>query len=209
MLSLASEFRTPLHEVSVWVKFPALIAATILLLWVSDLWVQALIAVILAVVFWGFGAAFGRAGLRALRPIWFFVLVVMIWNGWRGDWGEGALVSLRLVNAFALANLFTMTTRLDDMLILFEGLLRPFERLGLPVRAAALALALAMRFIPVLRARAGVLRESWRARSVRRVNWRIVTPLALLALDDAEQIADALRARGGVVTKRRENDERA
>ena len=34
--------------------------------------------------------------------------------------------------------------------------------------------------------------------AARRAGWRIVAPLALMALDDAEHVAEALRARGGV-----------
>jgi len=37
----------------------------------------------------------------------------------------------------------------------------------------------------------------WKARSRRGRNWRIILPFAKLALDDADHIAEALRARGG------------
>ena len=43
-----------------------------------------------------------------------------------------------------------------------------------------------------------LLSEAWRARSPRRTGWQIVMPLAALAIDDAEHVAEALRARGGV-----------
>jgi biotin transport system permease protein len=54
-----------------------------------------------------------------------------------------------------------------------------------------------IRFIPVLSDRLSQISESWRARSPRRPGWRILTPATLAALDDADQVAEALRARGG------------
>lgn len=59
------------------------------------------------------------------------------------------------------------------------------------------AIVLVIRFIPVLRARAQGLIEAWRARSPRRAGWQVAFPITLLAIDDAEQVAEALRARGG------------
>ena len=39
--------------------------------------------------------------------------------------------------------------------------------------------------------------QSWRARSTRRPRWRVLVPATLAALDDADHVAEALRARGG------------
>ena len=42
--------------------------------------------------------------------------------------------------------------------------------------------------------------STWRARSPRRPGWQILMPVTLLAIDDAEHVAEALRARGGLDT---------
>jgi biotin transport system permease protein len=102
-----------------------------------------------------------------------------------------------MISAVAFANFVTMTTRLSDMMRVIERLLRPLSRLGLSARQLALAVALVIRFVPVMLARAGQIRESWRARSPRRPGWRILVPIILSALDDADHVAQALRARGG------------
>ena len=78
---------------------------------------------------------------------------------------------------------------------------RGLARVGVPAtvrRRMALSVALVIRFTPVLMQKGAALAEAWRARSVKRPGWRIVLPFALLAIDDAEQTAEALRARGGV-----------
>ena len=102
-----------------------------------------------------------------------------------------------MITAVAAANFVTMTTRLTDMITVLETLTKPLARLGLSPRALALAVALTIRFIPVTLSRMQVIRESWRARSPRRPGWRVLLPATLAALDDAEAVAEALRARGG------------
>ena len=91
-----------------------------------------------------------------------------------------------------------MTTRLSDMIAVIRLLLAPLRRVGLSTGALEIAIALVIRFVPVLAQKGGNLAEAWRARSPRRAGWRIVAPLALMALDDAEHVAESPRARGGV-----------
>ena len=77
----------------------------------------------------------------------------------------------------------------------------PLRALGLSTRPLEIAIALVIRMTPVLLTKGRALSDAWRARSPRRANWRIILPFTLLALDDADHISDALRARGGLVSK--------
>jgi biotin transport system permease protein len=144
------------------------------------------------------GAGFLRQGARMLRPLWIFVAVVMVWHLVAGGPLAGLEISARLLAAVGLANLVTMTTRLDDMIAVAERVLAPFCRFGLDGRRLGLAIALVVRFTPVLARKGGLLVDAWRARSPRRPSWRIVGPFALLAIDEAEHVSEALRARGGL-----------
>jgi len=136
---------------------------------------------------------------RRLWPLWPFVLVIGGWHLLRGTPETGAAVVLRMLVMFAAATLLLLTTRFDALLATFSALIQPFGRLGLPVGRVALALAMTVRFIPVLAARAGDLAMAWRARSARRPLHRLLAPLALSALDEAERSAEALRARSSSV----------
>ncbi|OYW46725.1 MAG: hypothetical protein B7Z31_15670 [Rhodobacterales bacterium 12-65-15] len=107
------------------------------------------------------------------------------------------VILLRLVTAVALANFVTMTTRLSDMIAVFQWLARPLAPLGLSPRRLALALALTIRFIPVMLDRHAQISQSWMARSPRPPRWKVLVPTTLAALDDADRAAEALRARGG------------
>jgi biotin transport system permease protein len=59
-----------------------------------------------------------------------------------------------------------------------------------------------IRFTPVLIDKGAGLSEAWRARSKKRPSWRIVMPLLVTALDDADSVAEALKARGGVAPRK-------
>ena len=57
---------------------------------------------------------------------------------------------------------------------------------------AELAMALVIRFTPVLADKGRLLILAWRARSRSKPGWRIVLPFAVTAIDDAERVADIL-----------------
>jgi biotin transport system permease protein len=143
------------------------------------------------------GARFAWGALRLLWPLWPFAVIVGGWHVWTGDAMGGAVVLLRLLTAVTLANFVTMTTRLSDMIAVFQTLARPLAPLGLSPRRLALALALVIRFIPVMLDHLAQITQSWSARSPRRPRWRVLVPATLAALDDADHAAEALRARGG------------
>jgi biotin transport system permease protein len=196
MLTLTSPVETWLHRLPAAGKLAALAVFTAGLLVISKPFGLIVATVSVAFLHFSCGTALLTHALRMLRPLWPFVAVVALWHLWTATPEAGAVVILRLVAAVAAANLVTMTTRLSEMIAVLETLARPLSPV-LPPRRLALALALAIRFVPVLSERVARLAEAWRARSPRRPAWRIVAPAALSALDDAERVAEALRARGG------------
>ena len=197
MLTLTSPVETWAHRLPAGLKLAALaVATTGLFLTGSPLGLSAAFAAAAGLYFTG-GAEFARIGAHRLWPLWPFVVIVGLWHLWTGDVTGGAVVLLRMVTAVALANFVTMTTRLSDMLAVFERLARPLAPI-LPPRRLALAFALVIRFIPVMLDRMGQIRQSWSARSPRPARWRVIVPATLAALDDADRVAEALRARGGV-----------
>tara|TARA_R110002167_G_scaffold359939_1_gene577050 strand:+ start:74051 stop:74611 length:561 start_codon:yes stop_codon:yes gene_type:complete len=178
-------------------KLAGLCAATIVLFFIENLALHAGILVAVTGVYLSAGALFFKAGLRQLRVLWPFVVIVAIWHIWTGETQQGAVILLRLLSALALANLVTMTTRLSDMIDVVRLLTRPLAKLGLNPAALDMAIALVIRLTPVLAQKGRNLTQAWRARSARRPNWRILLPFTVLALDDADHVAEALRARGG------------
>jgi biotin transport system permease protein len=197
MLTLTSPVETWAHAVPAGVKLAVLAGATTVLFLVKDPVVLAAASLATGGLYLSGGRQFAVAGMRQLLPLWPFVLIVGLWHLWSADIAGGVAILFRLVTAVAVANFVTMTTGLSDMLGVFERLARPLAPL-LPPRRLALAFALVIRFIPVMLERMGLIDQSWRARSTRRPRWRVLVPATLAALDDADRVAEALRARGGV-----------
>lgn len=197
MLTQISPVETPLHRWRPGLKL-GLMAAGSLALFSLQGWALVLAAVGVAAIYLSQGGRFSLEGLRLLRPLWPFLLVLAVWHLWLWQPLQGTQIALRLLAAVALANLVALTTRLEDMLALIERGFTPLRWLGVNPRLPALGMALVIRFVPVLLDKAGLLMQAWRARSPRRVGARIVLPLALAALDDADHVAEALRARGGL-----------
>jgi biotin transport system permease protein len=196
MLTLTSPVETWAHRLPAGGKLAALAVATTGLFALGSPFVLAVAAVATAGLYASGGPRFAWHGLRQLWPLWPFVVIVGLWHLWTLDVQDGVAILLRMITAVALANFVTMTTRLSDMLSVFERLARPLAPV-LPPRRLALAFALVIRFIPVMLERAALIGDSWRARSPVRARWRVLVPVTLAALDDADRVAEALRARGG------------
>ncbi|TCS53962.1 biotin transport system permease protein [Primorskyibacter sedentarius] len=197
MLALTSSTETIYHRWRASAKLAAVSVGVFALYLIDSPALLSLAVAGVALAYLVGGWQFLVEGVRFLRPLWFFVAIVLVWHVVAGDPLTGLAVALRLVAAVGLANLVTMTTRLDDLVELVLWILSPLEKLGIRTAPIGYAMALVVRFTPVLFGKAGTLVDSWRARSARRPGWRLVMPITVTAIDDAEQVAEALRARGG------------
>ena len=192
MLTLTSPVEIWAHRLPAGVKLAALCLWTALLFHLTAALPLSLAAASIAALTLTGGPLFAKTSAQMLRPLWPFVVIVALWHLWTRD-PLGLTIILRMVTAVAAANFVTMTTRLSDMIAVITTLTRPFPIL----RPLPLAIALVIRFIPVMLLKLGDIRQAWRARSPRRPGWRILVPALLATIDDATFVAEALRARGG------------
>ncbi|HEY0213320.1 MAG TPA: energy-coupling factor transporter transmembrane protein EcfT [Paenirhodobacter sp.] len=139
-----------------------------------------------------------RAGALAMRPVLWIVGLIVIWQLALGTAHEALVLTLRIIAMVGAATFVTLTTPLPDLIALVERLAAPFARFGLSPRLPALAVAMVLRLIPVLRGRMEMLALAWRARSRKRPGPRLIVPMVLSLLDDSDHLAEALRARGGL-----------
>ncbi|UWP90790.1 energy-coupling factor transporter transmembrane component T family protein [Aliiroseovarius crassostreae] len=197
MISLTSPIKTPAHDWPAGVKLALLGGATVVLFSARTIPPQLAGFVLMVVLYVLPGVEFAKAGWRAVRVIWPFVALMAAWHLVTADYEAGSVIVLRMMTAVGLANLVTMTTRLSDFIAVIRWITRPLRRVGLRAEALEIAIALVIRFTPVLVEKGQGLRMAWQARSTRRPGWRIVLPFTVQALDDADHVADALRARGG------------
>ena len=125
---------------------------------------------------------------------WIVVLMVATQLIFLGPW-DALVNTVRVVAIVLLAGLLTLTTRSEELLAAIEAALRPFSRLGVDARRVGLTLSLAISMLPVVAGFASRVRDAQRARGVR-LGFRAVVPILVLALRHADDVADALSARG-------------
>ncbi|MCY3983235.1 MAG: energy-coupling factor transporter transmembrane component T [Roseovarius sp.] len=200
MISLTSPYKTRAHSWPAWLKLLGLCFATATLFAIKSPAIQLFPCVAVLGLYAIPGRAFFLSGLRQLKLLWPFILIVGLWHLWTGDYALGATIVLRMITAVGLANLVTMTTRLSDMTDVVHMVTRPLKPFGLNPKILEFSIALVIRLTPVLVGKGMQLADAWKARSPRATSWRIILPFAVLALDDADHIAEALRARGGFNT---------
>jgi biotin transport system permease protein len=194
--------RTFLHDVPAGLKLAGLAALSFLLLPVQDWRVLGAGAVAAALVF----ILLGRdacARLRLLRPLIPLLVMIAALHVVTGDWRDAASATLRLLLMVMLAELVTMTTTMAAMMAALAPLLRPLRYIGFNPQALTLAVALVIRFVPVLLETWQRRTEAWRARGGNRGTLRLVAPFVGDALRLADHVAEALTARGFTPSSRR------
>ncbi|MDT0327620.1 energy-coupling factor transporter transmembrane component T family protein [Nocardiopsis lambiniae] len=141
------------------------------------------------------GLPFKRV-LGVLRTLWPFLLAIGVFQGLFGDPLTGVRLCSQLLALVLLANAVTLTTRVREMLDLFERLARPLGRFGVSSERVALVLALTIRSIPMVAAAWRAAVEGYRARGLSGRPHLLVTPLIVQLFRMAEATGEALVARG-------------
>lgn len=136
--------------------------------------------------------------LKVLRPLLFLFAAMFLVQWWTVGLTEGLVLVLRMSTLVLLANLITLTTRMDAMMDAVTPALYPLRWVGASPERIGFAVALLIRFVPVLMATLHDLRESWRARGGGRALWRLAIPMTIQAIRLSDRVADALAARGGI-----------
>ncbi|SDU37472.1 energy-coupling factor transporter transmembrane protein EcfT [Stappia sp. ES.058] len=196
---IAPQIRGPswLHDLSVRVKLAVLALSSVLLFPVADPFVLGICLTLVLALYASLGLRgfHALASLKTLLPVLLFIFVAHVLLVSRST---GTVVVLRLATLILLAYLVTLTSRMDAVIEALRPLLRPLRVIGLSETRVALAIALVLRFVPVLAGLGAQLSEAHRARSGRPGRFKVVAPLCLQALNAADHVAEALAARGGV-----------
>ncbi|GAA1251347.1 biotin transport system permease protein [Microbacterium phyllosphaerae] len=116
--------------------------------------------------------------------LWIFVSPLAAW-----------ISTARVLSLVLLASLLTITTRMGDLLGVLHRMLLPLRRLGVDADAVSMTISLTLTMIPVVTSFAGEVRDAQRARGVR-LRVRGVVPLMVRTLRHADEVGDALAARG-------------
>ena len=131
-----------------------------------------------------------------VRPLRWLVVGLVALQALTAGWTAAVTVTGRLVVAVVLAGLITLTTRVVDLLDVFERVLRPLRRVGVDSERVALVLALAIRAVPVVAGLAVEVRDAQRARGPRGSVRAYAVQLVVRTLRHADALGEALVARG-------------
>ncbi|WOF21726.1 energy-coupling factor transporter transmembrane protein EcfT [Microbacterium betulae] len=195
MISLYRPGDSLVHRMPAAAKLGAVAAIALLVsLWPhTPVTAGAALAVVLALfAIAGFGPVVWAGQLWSLR--WIVLLMALTQLVFSGPLAA-AVNTTRVVSVVLLAGLLTLTTRSEDMLDTVERGLRPLRRLGVDPWRVAFTLSLAIALVPVVADFARRVREAQAARGVRS-GIRAVVPLLVMSLRHADDVADALSARG-------------
>lgn len=161
--------------------------------------------------------------LRAMKPmIWMmaFLLVINVlviktgtlWFefGWFSIYSDAIYQTLyivvRLTLMIIMTTILTASTKPLDLTLGIEKLLKPFEKIGLPSHIIAMMISIALRFIPTLIEETQRIMNAQASRGVDMENGTIkekvmailslIVPLFVSSFDRADQLANAMEARG-------------
>ena len=186
---------SPLHRLGAGWKLLALLVFAVLLFALAA---PIPLLVLLGAVVVGYALARLRARRcwQATRFVVPMVAVVFLVQWWMLDLGSAAVVSLRLLAAIGAANLFTLTTKVGDLITAVQRGLRPLRRVGARPERVGLLIGLTMRAIASLSSIASETREAQRARGAERSVSAFAVPFLVRTLRHADELGEALAARG-------------
>lgn len=194
MISLYISTPTWLHRWPAGAKLLTLAAGSLLALPLSD-WRALLVGCgAVSLIYLSLGRA-GRHRWFALRALLPLVLGLGVFQAVIMTWQDGLVSVCRILLMVMLADLVTATTPMQAMMRAVMPLLSPLRFIGLRPERLALAVALVIRFIPVLFAQWQSQRDAWMARSNRSPGIKLVVPFMSEALKRTDQIADSIAAR--------------
>lgn len=125
---------------------------------------------------------------------------------WSGAVNQTLYIVVRLMMMIVITTVLTATTKPLDLTLGIEKLLKPFEKVGMPAHIIAMMISIALRFIPTLieetqrimnaQASRGVDLENGSLKEKIMAILSLIVPLFVSAFDRADQLANAMEARG-------------
>jgi biotin transport system permease protein len=196
LTSLYVEGTSFLHRMSVRAKLAGLMLFGLALFVVDNSFVLGFALLITATLYLRLGLGVTEA-FRRLRPVLITIAFFALVNIFVLSPHEALVSTVRLLAILFLAASVTATTTIADFIAAITALLLPLERLGLMKASdGGLAFGLVLRFVPEIANRYEMLKEAHAARGLVLRPHRIIGPLIISTLKEADAIAQAIDARG-------------
>ena len=211
-----------LHRLDARAKFLPVLLVMILALLTDSIWFYLAILTLLLATSFTIGGVTGQL-IRSVRPMLYMIGLTIIYHliftardseplvtlfGFaitEGGLQQAAFFSLRLLIFVLVAYLLTLTSSPSDIAEGVTRLLRPLEKLRVPVAVIGLILFMAIRFVPILAEEFRAIRHAQLARGVTfggsviqrtKKSLALLLPVFVAALGRADELAIAMEARG-------------
>lgn len=150
----------------------------------------------LTVVLYAIGRIRPRAAWDQVRPVLPMLIAILVLQWIVANLDTALRVTGSLLVAIAVAGLVALTTKVSDMLDAVTRAAQPLRHVGASPDRIALVLVLTVRAIPLLARQLRQVSEARKARGLGMSIRALVVPTVLGALTTADQLGDALAARG-------------
>lgn len=197
MIGLFIHRDTWLHRLPAGFKLSGLAISSVVLYPVSEAWMLLPVLVLVVLGYRSLGHGW-LDRLLIVKPLVPMFLLILALQWWTQGLNAGLVMLQRMLILILLANLVTLTTRMDAMMDAVMPLLAPLRWVGVDPARISFAVALLVRFVPVLMAVMLNLIDAWKARGGGRQLWRLAIPMMINAIRLSDHVSEALAARGGV-----------
>ncbi|MDR0959830.1 MAG: energy-coupling factor transporter transmembrane protein EcfT [Propionibacteriaceae bacterium] len=136
-----------------------------------------------------------RAIWRLSRALLVVVAIIAVIQALVSGLTAALVLAARLLLLVGAANLLTLTTPTSALIDVIERVLGPLRRFGVDPGQVGIAVALTLRFIPVIATQAARIREAQAARGVRSYR-SFLLPLVISTVRMADGVGEALTVRG-------------
>lgn len=164
-----------------------------------------------------------KYAFRSMKPMLFMMIFLLVINvlviktgilwiqwGWFSIYSDAIYQTLyivvRLLYMIIITTILTATTKPLDLTLGIEKLLKPLEKIKFPAHIIAMMISIALRFIPTLieetqrimnaQASRGVDLDNGSLKEKLMAILSLIVPLFIYAFDRADQLANAMEARG-------------
>ena len=164
-----------------------------------------------------------KYAFRSMKPMLFMMIFLLVINvlviktgipwiqwGWFSIYSDAIYQTLyivvRLLYMIIITTILTATTKPLDLTLGIEKLLKPLEKIKFPAHIIAMMISIALRFIPTLLEETQRIMNAQASRGVDLDNGSLkeklmailslIVPLFISAFDRADQLANAMEARG-------------
>ena len=196
MRSLHVAGNSPMHRLAPAVKIAGLALVAVLIFLTRDPRLLVPVLVAAGLLYFTLGQPL-RAALSPLKPVFLTIAIVGLFHLVATSAEEAMVTVLRLSTLMLLGAAVTATTTVSAFIETITRAVSPLERLGL-VKASdiGLSVGLVVRFVPEILSRYEAIREAHRARGIRPKMTTMLGPVIIATLKDADNIAQAIDARG-------------